>query len=143
VAPRGRTDASDVFCQTNQGQDWIRGHAQKSAGARENVKTDIHLVPTSVDSYTVGALKEWFNDRDPATDLQLSLNKYRLASLVSNFCDHTKLGFKGAGALEKAHKVVNLRVMAVKAYSRTQAKFWYVVFNIISHADRCKIQMPV
>ena len=33
--------------------------------------------------------------------------------------------------------------MAVKAYSRTQAKFWYVDFTIISHADRCDLQLPV
>jgi hypothetical protein len=46
---------------------------------------------------------------DLATDLQLSLNKNRLASMGSNFCDHTKLGFKDAAALEKAHKAVDLK----------------------------------
>jgi hypothetical protein len=75
------------------------------------VKTDSNHVPTSVDAYTVGALKEWFNDRDLATDLQLSLNKNRLASMGSNFCDHTKLGFKDAAALEKAHKSVDLKYL--------------------------------
>jgi hypothetical protein len=34
-------------------------------------------------------------------------------------------------------------LVAVKAYSRTQAKFWYVDFTIISHADRCDLQLPV
>jgi len=34
------------------------------------------------------------------------------------------------------------RVMAVKAYSRTQAKFWYVDFTIISHTNRCDLQLP-
>ena len=66
-------------------------------------------MPTSVDAYTVGALKEWFDDRDLAADLQLSLNKNRLASMGSNFCDHTKLGFEDAAALEKAHKAVDLK----------------------------------
>jgi hypothetical protein len=37
--------------------------------------------PTSVDTYTVVALKEWFDDRDLATDLELSLTKNRLASM--------------------------------------------------------------
>jgi hypothetical protein len=59
-----------------------------------------------VDAYTVGALKEWFDDRDLATDLQMSLNKNRLAPMGSNFWDHTKLGFKDAAALEKAHTSV-------------------------------------
>jgi hypothetical protein len=38
---------------------------------------------------------------------------------------------------EKKGNTAPCRVMAVKAYSRTQAKFWYVDFTIISHADRC------
>ena len=33
--------------------------------------------------------------------------------------------------------------MAVKAYSRTQAKFWYVDFTIILRADLCDLQLPV
>ena len=43
------------------------------------------------DDYTDEALKAWFDERDFATDLLLSLNKNRLASLGINFCDHTKL----------------------------------------------------
>ena len=43
--------------------------------------------------------------------MQLSLNKNRLASVGSNFCDHTKLGFKDAAALEKAHKIVDLKYL--------------------------------
>jgi hypothetical protein len=43
--------------------------------------------------------------------MQLSLNKNRLASVGSNFCDHTKLGFKDAAALEKAHKAVDLKYL--------------------------------
>ena len=64
-----------------------------------------------MDAYTVGALKEWFDDRDLAADLQLSLNKNRLASMGSNFCDHTKLGFKDAAALEKAHKTEDVKYL--------------------------------
>ncbi len=44
---------------------------------------------------------------------------------------------------EKTGKTAACRVMAVKAYSRTQAKFRYVDFTIISHADRCDLQLPV
>jgi hypothetical protein len=44
---------------------------------------------------------------------------------------------------EKTGKTAACRVMAVKAYSRTQAKFWYLDFTIISHADRCDLQLPV
>ena len=86
---------------------------RKKALEREKVKTDSNHVPTSVDAYTDGALKEWFDDRDLATDLQLSFNKNRLslASMGSNFCDHTKLGFKDAAALEKAHKAVDLKYL--------------------------------
>jgi hypothetical protein len=36
---------------------------------------------------------------------------------------------------EKKGKTAPCVVMAVKAYGLTQAKFWYVDFTIISHAD--------
>ena len=84
---------------------------RKKAIEREVAKTDNNHVPTSVDAYTVAALEEWFKDRDLATDLQLSLNKNRLASMGSNFCDHTKLGFKDTAALAKAHKAVDLKYL--------------------------------
>ena len=44
---------------------------------------------------------------------------------------------------EKTGKTAPCRVMALKAYSRTQAKFWYVDFAIVSHTDRCDLQLPV
>ena len=44
---------------------------------------------------------------------------------------------------EKTGKTAPCRVMAVKAYSHTQAKLWYVDFTIISHADHCDLQLPV
>jgi hypothetical protein len=44
---------------------------------------------------------------------------------------------------EKTGKTAPCRVMAVKAYSCTQAKFWCVDFTIISLADRCDLQLPV
>ena len=53
------------FWGENQGQDWLRGDAQKAL-ERENVKTDSNHVPISVDAYTVGDLKEWLDDRDLA-----------------------------------------------------------------------------
>jgi hypothetical protein len=43
---------------------------------------------------------------------------------------------------EKKGQTAPCRVMAVKAYSRTQAKLC-VDFTIISHADRCDLQFPV
>ena len=48
-----------------------------AAVAREVAKNDSNHVPTSVDVYTVAALKGWFEDKDIATGLQLSLNKNR------------------------------------------------------------------
>ena len=78
---------------------------------REVVKNDIHHVPTSVDAYTVAALKEWFEDKDIATGLQLSLNKNLLTSLGSNFTDHKELGFRDEAALAKAHKSIDLKYL--------------------------------
>ena len=77
----------------------------------EKVKTDRNHVPTSVDAYNDDALEEWFDDMDLATDLQLSLNMNDLASMGSNFCDHTKLGFKDAAELEKTRKAVDLKYL--------------------------------
>jgi hypothetical protein len=56
----------------------INNITKKKAIERENVKKDINHVPTSVDAYTIATLKEWFDDRDLATVLQLSLNKNSL-----------------------------------------------------------------
>ena len=44
---------------------------------------------------------------------------------------------------ENTGKSSPCRVMATKAYSRTQAKFWYVDFTVISHKDRNVLQLPV
>jgi hypothetical protein len=44
---------------------------------------------------------------------------------------------------EKTGKTSPCREWPEKAYSRTQAKFWYVDFTIISHANRCDLQLPV
>ena len=45
--------------------------------AREVAKNESNHVPTSVDAYTESDLKEWFEDKDITTGLQLSLNKNR------------------------------------------------------------------
>ena len=66
------------------------------------------------------ALKAWFDERDFATDLLLSLNKNRLASLGSNFCDLTKLGFRDAAAFAKAHKAVDR--MYLRKINKTACK---------------------
>jgi hypothetical protein len=81
-----------------------------AAVAREVAKNDSNHVPTSVDAYTDAALKGWFEDKDIATGLQLSLNKNRLTSLGSNFTDFKKLGFKDEDALTKAHKSIDLSI---------------------------------
>ena len=73
---------------------------------REVDKNDRNYVPTSVDAYTVAALKEWFEDKDIATGLLLSLNKNSLTELGSNFTDFKNLGFRDEDVLEKAHKSV-------------------------------------
>jgi hypothetical protein len=79
--------------------------------AREVAKNESNHVPTSVDAYTESDLKEWFEDKDIATVLQLSLNKNRLTSLGSNFTDFKKLGFKNEDALAKAHKSIDLKYL--------------------------------
>ena len=78
---------------------------------REVAKNDSNHVPTSVDAYTVAALKEWFEDKDIATGLLLSLNKNRLRELGSNFTDYKKLGFRDEDALKKAHKSIGLKYL--------------------------------
>ncbi len=57
---------------------------RKKALDREKVKTDRNHVPTSADAYSDDALEEWFDDRELATDVQLSLNMNRLVSMGSN-----------------------------------------------------------
>jgi len=111
VAIRGRTIASGVLCQTDQGEDCHRKEdTQEGSGARK-AESDSNHIPTSVDAYTDDALNEWFEDKDIATGLQLSLNKNRLTSLGSNFTDYKKLGFKDEAALAKAHKSIDLKYL--------------------------------
>jgi hypothetical protein len=76
-----------------------------AAVAREVAKNDSNHVPTSVDAYTVADLKEWFEDKDIATGLRLSINKNHLTSLGSNFTDHKKLGFKDEDELAESPQV--------------------------------------
>jgi hypothetical protein len=78
---------------------------------REVAKNDSNHVPTSVDAYTVAALKEWFEDKDIATGLLLSLNKNRMTELGSNFTDYKKLGFRDEDALKTAHKSIDLKYL--------------------------------
>ena len=118
---QSRADRFDTTWLVEGGRGWAlflarqikdkTGNAasRKKATEREyDPKMDSNHVPTSCDDYTDEALTAWFDERDFATDLLLSLNKNRLASLGSNFCDHTKLGFRNEAALEKAHKAVDL-----------------------------------
>jgi len=84
---------------------------RKKALEREKAESDSNHVPTSVDAYTKAALKEWFEDKDIATGLLLSLNKNRLTSLGSNFTDYKKFGFKDEDALAKDHKSIDLKYL--------------------------------
>jgi hypothetical protein len=72
-----------------------------AAVAREVAKNDSKHVPTSVDAYTDAALKGWFEDKDIATGLLLSLNKNRLTSLGSNFTDLRSSGSRTRSRLQK------------------------------------------
>jgi hypothetical protein len=122
-AIQSRADTRDTTCLLETGRALALFFARqikdktgsvvtrKKTLEREKVRTDNNHAPTSVDTYTVVALKEWFDDRDLATDLELSLTKNRLASMGSNFCDHTKLGFKDANALLRTHKDVDLKYL--------------------------------
>jgi len=83
-------------------------------------KKNSNHVTTSCDDYTDDALREWFDKRDFDTDLLLSLNKHRLASLGLNICDHKRLGFKDEAVLEKAHKAVDLNYL--RKMNRTACK---------------------
>jgi hypothetical protein len=74
-----------------------------SSSARTSRRTSISYQPRWTRT-PLTLFKEWFDDRDLATDLHLSLNKNRLASMGSNFCDHTKLGFKDAAALRSLER---------------------------------------
>ena len=56
-------------------------------------------------------LKEWFEDKDIATGLQLFLNKNRLTSLGSNFTNYKKIWFSDEAALAKAHKSIDLKYL--------------------------------
>ena len=88
-----------------------KSRAEALARETADVKDDSNHVPASPDAYTDEALKDWFDSRDTATDLQLSLNKNRFANLGSNFCDFAKLGYKDQGQLDKAHKAVDLKYL--------------------------------
>ena len=92
---KGGDDKDNPLHFSGEIKDWptFKEAIQSHADARDTTKTDCNRVPTSVDAYNNDALEEWFDDRDLATDLQMSLNKNRLGS---NFGDHTKLGFKDA-----------------------------------------------
>ena len=100
-------EESGFFVKEKTGTKTTRTKALK----REIVKTDSNHVPTSVDAYTVAALKEWFEDTDIATGLQLSLNKNRITELGSNFTDCKKLGFRDEAALTKDHKSIDLKYL--------------------------------
>ena len=107
---------------------------RKKALEREKAESDSNHVPTTVDAYTEAALKEWFEDKDIATGLQLSPNKNRLTSLGSNFTDFKKLGFKDEDALAKAHKSIDLKYL--RQLNRMVARLLHdAVFEPSSKAD--------
>ena len=57
--------------------------SRKKALKREISDTESNHVSTSVDAYMEQSLTTWFEDKDLATGMLLSLNKNRLASLGS------------------------------------------------------------
>jgi len=86
--------SAEFFARQIKEKTGTEKKTRKKALEREKAESDSNHVPTSVDAYTDDALNEWFEDKDIATGLQLSLNKNRLTSLGSNFTDYKKLGFK-------------------------------------------------
>jgi hypothetical protein len=92
---RGRGSAEGVGARSGKGL-----HSTKDGNPRVGVRTGArHEAPTSVDAYTIASLKEWFEDKDIATVLLLSINKNRL------FTDHKKLGFRDEETLKKSPQV--------------------------------------
>ena len=75
--------------------------AREVAGA----KNDSNHVPTSVDAYTDAALKGWFEDKDIATGLQLSLNKNRLDGTWVELHRLQEARFQGRGRAHKSPQV--------------------------------------
>jgi hypothetical protein len=102
---------ADFFASQLKEKTGTEKKTRKKALECEKAESDSNHVPTSVDAYTDAALKEWFEDKDIATGLQLSFNKNCLTSLGSNFTDHKKLGFKDEDALAKAHKSIDLKYL--------------------------------
>jgi len=107
----GGRSLAEFFVRQIKEKTGTEKKTRKKTLDREKAESDSNHVPTSVDAYTDDSLNEWFEDKDIATDLQLSLNKNRLTSLGSNFTDYKKLGFKDEAALAKAHKSIDLKYL--------------------------------
>ncbi len=120
---RGGRSLAEFFARQIKEKTGTEKKTRKKALEREKAESDSNHVPTSVDAYTNDTLNEWFEDKDIATGLQLSLNKNRLTSLGSNFTDYKKFGFKDEAALAKAHKSIDLKYL--RQLNRMVARLLY------------------
>ena len=74
MAIRGRTSVAEFFARQFKEKTGTKVMRAKAV-EREVAKNDSNHVPTSVDANTDADLKGWFEDKDIATGLLLSLNK--------------------------------------------------------------------
>ena len=129
--------ASDANSGENSGE-LDTGEPDAAEQDKESPSTAQHKVLLGPKDY-----KRLKHGKDAPFDAEL---QYLKPQLLAQALVHHKFVMDlpdGIWIDEKTGKTAACRVMAVRAYSRTQAKFWYVDFAIISHADRCDLQLPV
>jgi hypothetical protein len=131
------SDASDADSGENLGElDTGESDAvEQEKGSPSDVQHKVLLGPKDY--------KRLKHGKDTPFDAEL---QYLKPQLLSQALVHHKFVMdlsEGIWIDEKTGKTAPCSFMAVKAYSRPQAKFWYVDFTIISHADRCDLQLPV
>ncbi len=129
--------ASDANSGENSGE-LDTGEPDAAEQDKESPSTAQHKVLLGPKDY-----KRLKHGKDAPFDAEL---QYLKPQLLAQALVHHKFVMdlpEGIWIDEKTGKTAACRVMAVRAYSRTQAKFWYVDFAIISHADRCDLQLPV
>ncbi len=127
------SDTSDAYSGENSGEldtgetDAAEQEKESSSAAQHNVI----LGPKDYERLKHG--------KDVSFDAEL---QYLKPQLLAQALVHHKFLMDlpdGIWIDEKTGKTAPCHVMAVKAYSRTQAKFFYVDFTIISHANRCDL----
>ena len=101
----GGRSLAEFFARQIKEKTGTEKKTSKKALEREQAASISNHVPTSVDAYTDDALKEWFEDKDIATGLQLSLNKNRLDGTWVEFHRLQEARFQGRGRAHKSPQV--------------------------------------